>query len=238
MQGKIDVKVFFGIAIIIAGVVLFMDDSLGFDFHINIFDFLPLILIAIGLNQIVQPKEWRQSFSGWIFVGIGTLFLLDNLHFIYFNFTDLWPILLILIGFSILRSHTGRNQEEEDGPDFINLSFILGGGDHIFTSQKITGGKITAIMGGGKIDLRQASSDKEEIIIDCFAMWGGIEIVVPYHWQVNIKGTPVLGGMENKTSSPANIEGIEINLPVKKLIIKGSAIMGGVEVKNLPYDRY
>jgi len=232
MQGKVDIKVFFGIAIIIAGVVLFMDNSLGFNFHVNIFDFWPLLLIAIGLNQILQPTEYRQSFSGWIFVGIGALFLLDNLHFIYFSFSDLWPVLLILIGFSILRGYTRRNQEEENGPDFINLSFILGGGDHKFTSQKISGGRVTAIMGGGTIDLRQASSDKEEIVLDCFAMWGGIEVFVPFHWQVNIKGTPILAAMENKTSSPSNIEGIEINLPVKKLVIKGSAIMGGVEVKN------
>ena len=232
MQGKVDIKVFFGIAVIIAGVVLFMDNSLGFDFHVNIFDFWPLLLIAIGLNQILQPSEFRQSFSGWIFVGIGALFLLDNLHFIYFSFSDLWPILLILIGFSILRGYTRRNQEEENSPDFINLSFILGGGDHKYTSQKIAGGRVTAIMGGGTIDLRQANSDKEEIVLDCFVMWGGIEVFVPFHWQVNIKGTPILAGMENKTSSPSNIEGIEINLPVKKLVIKGSAIMGGVEVKN------
>ena len=184
------------------------------------------------MNQILQPSEFRQSFSGWIFVGIGALFLLDNLHFIYFSFSDLWPILLILIGFSILRGYTRRNQEEENSPDFINLSFILGGGDHKYTSQKIAGGRVTAIMGGGTIDLRQANSDKEEIVLDCFVMWGGIEVFVPFHWQVNIKGTPILAGMENKTSSPSNIEGIEINLPVKKLVIKGSAIMGGVEVKN------
>ena len=43
MQGKVDIKVFFGIAVIIAGVVLFMDNSLGFDFHVNIFDFWPLL---------------------------------------------------------------------------------------------------------------------------------------------------------------------------------------------------
>ena len=125
MQGKIDIKVFFGVAIIIAGIILFMDHSLGFDLQVNLFDFWPLILIAIGLNQILQPKEWRQSFSGWIFVGIGALFLLDNLHFIYFDFSDLWPVILILIGFSILKNHMAGDKEDINGPDYINLSFIL-----------------------------------------------------------------------------------------------------------------
>lgn len=231
MKNKIDIKVFFGLAIIAAGILLFLD-NMGFGLNINLFDFWPLILIAVGLNQVVQPKEARQSFSGWVFIGIGSLFLLDNLGYIYFSFSNLWPILLILIGFSILKNHVWSGSDEGRDSDYINLSFILGGGDQKFTSQSISGGKITAIMGGGKIDLRQASIKGDSIVIDTFAFWGGIEIVVPYHWQVNIQGSPILGGMENNTTSPANVEGIEIKLPPKTLIIKGSAIMGGVEVKN------
>ena len=231
MKNKIDIKVFFGLAVIAVGIIMFLD-NMGLGLDVNLFDFWPLILVAIGLNQVVQPKEARQSFSGWIFIGIGALFLLDNLGYIYFNFGDLWPVILILIGISILRNHAWKRSEEGADSDYINLAFILGGGDHKYTSQTISGGKITAIMGGGTIDLRQASSKQDTIILDTFAFWGGIEIVVPYHWQVNIQGSPILGGMENNTTSPANVEGIEINLPPKTLIIKGSAIMGGVEVKN------
>jgi len=233
MQNKTDIKVFIGIAVIIAGVVLFMDNNLGFNFRVNIFDFWPLILIAIGLNQIVQPKEARQPYGGWIMVGIGALFLLDNLDIIYFEFSDLWPLLLILIGLSMLKKHTSKDPDSvKGGADYINLSFILGGGDHVFTSQTLKGGSITALLGGGKIDLRRASCEGDELVIDAFAFWGGIEIVVPYHWKVNIQGTPIMGAVENKTSSIDNIDGIEVNLPPKTLIVKGSAIMGAVEVKN------
>jgi len=233
MHNRIDIKVFFGIAIIAAGLILFLENLGIFYFPYNLWDFWPLVFIAIGLNQIIQPKHARQTFSGWIFLGIGLLFLLDNLDVIYFDFGDLWPLILILIGLNILKNHVWKTGENEgEGADFINLALILGGGDHKFTSQNITGGKITAIMGGGKIDLRQAGSQKETIIIDTFAFWGGIEIVVPYHWQVNIQGSPILGGMVNSTSAPVNINGVSTNLQPRTLIVKGSAIMGGVEVKN------
>jgi len=109
---------------------------------------------------------------------------------------------------------------------------VLGGGDHIYTSQTLTGGKVTAIMGGGKIDLRKANCVGDQLTLDCFAFWGGIEIIVPYHWNVNVQGTPIMGGIENKASSLENIEGIEVNLDPKTLIIKGAVVMGGIEIKN------
>ncbi|KAA3609754.1 MAG: hypothetical protein D8M58_09090 [Calditrichaeota bacterium] len=231
MRNKIDIKVFFGIAIIAVGIILFLD-NIGFDLRVNIFDFWPLILIAIGLNQLVQPAEARQPLSGSIFLFLGAYFLLDEFIYIPFDLGDLWPVLLILVGISILRNHVWGTPEKGGSADFINLTFILGGGDHKFTSQTLTGGKVTAIMGGGTIDLRQASCEGEDLVIEAFAFWGGVEIIVPFHWQVNIQASPIMGAVENNTTSPAGIEGIEVNLAPKNLIIKGSAIMGGVEVKN------
>jgi predicted membrane protein len=231
MKNKIDIKVFFGIAIIAVGIVLFLD-NMGLGLRVNIFDFWPLILVAIGLNQLVQHSEARQPVSGAIFLFIGVYFLLDEFFYLPFDLGDLWPIIFIFIGYSMLKNHAWGSAPEGATADFINLSFIVGGGDHKFTSQTLNGGKITAIMGGGTIDLRQASCTGDTLIIDTFAFWGGIEIIVPFHWQVNIQASPIMGAIENHTSSPAGIEGIEINLPPKSLIIKGTAIMGGVEVKN------
>ncbi len=231
MKNRIDIKVFFGIAIIAVGIILFLD-NMGFGLRVNIFDFWPLILVAIGLNQLIQPQEARQPVSGSIFLFLGVYFLLDKFLYLPFDLGDLWPLIIIFVGFSMLKNHAWGKPQNSGDADFINLSFILGGGDHKFTSKTLTGGKVTAIMGGGKIDLRQASCEGDTIVIDVFAFWGGIEIVVPFHWQVNIQASPIMGAIENQTSSPDGIEGIEINLPPKTLVIKGSAIMGGVEVQN------
>jgi hypothetical protein len=56
---------------------------------------------------------------------------------------------------------------------------------------------------------------------------GGIEIFVPREWQVVMNSMPFLGGMENKTVTDQSTD-----TAAKKLIVKGMAIMGGVEIKN------
>jgi len=57
------------------------------------------------------------------------------------------------------------------------------------------------------------------------AFWGGAEIKVPRGWQVETNVTVLLGALVNKTE-PA----IAPNAP--RLRIRGSVIMGGVEIKN------
>ena len=84
---------------------------------------------------------------------------------------------------------------------------------------------MTAILGGSKLDLRQAVIKGEEAILDVFAMWGGIEIIVPRTWGVVVHGTPILGAFEDKSEQPR-----EQGSP--RLIVRGTAIMGGVEIKN------
>ena len=82
-----------------------------------------------------------------------------------------------------------------------------------------------AVIGGCEIDLRHASiAEGREAVIDAFALWGGIEIKVPEDWEVVNRGSAFLGGFENKTRP----------LPgaAKRLVVTGTAIMGGVEVKN------
>ena len=68
MNRRFDIKVFFGLAIILAGVILFLDNTGVIAFDFNLFDFWPLIFIIIGLKMVTQPKESRQAFTGWIFI--------------------------------------------------------------------------------------------------------------------------------------------------------------------------
>jgi len=233
MKRHFDFKFYFGIAIVLAGIVLFLD-NIGFDFGVDLFDFWPLILIAIGLNHLSQPAEARQSYNGWIFIGFGVLFLLRSFDVISFRLGELWPLVLILIGLAILKNHMNKEDRERGGTagDYINLTFLLGGGEHNYTSQTLKSGSVMAFMGGGTIDLRQADCADDSLVIDVFAIWGGVEIRVPFHWQVNIQGTPILGGMENNSSSGDRIETTDVSKPARQLIIKGTVIMGGLEVKN------
>lgn len=100
---------------------------------------------------------------------------------------------------------------------------VLGGGSRGNNSRSFQGGELTAVLGGWDVDLRQAAIDGEAVI-DVFALCGGIEIRVPEDWTIVGRVTPVLGGFEDKTRAPQGA--------THRLIIRGIAIMGGIEVKN------
>jgi predicted membrane protein len=225
-------KIIVGLAIILIGLLALLV-NLGYDVDISIWDYWPVILILIGLSMIFQPTEYRNFFVGSVFVVIGVLFLLSNFDIIDFGFSLLWPIVIILIGIAVIRHGIGGERGALLDADHINLMAILGGGDYNYTSKSLKGGKIFAFMGGGKLDLREADILEDSMVIDAFAMMGGFEIRVPVEWQVTMHGIPILGGMDNKTSFRSKEDkAISQPAPAKHLIIKGTAIMGGVEVKN------
>lgn len=83
-----------------------------------------------------------------------------------------------------------------------------------------------AIMGGVELDFRDAVLTGEDVEINCFAFWGGVEILVPPGVHVDTRGFAILGGFdqeaEQEMAAPPGAPVIRIN---------GLAIMGGVDVK-------
>ena len=77
------------------------------------------------------------------------------------------------------------------------------------------------------IDLRGAGITGESATLEIFTLFGGVELKVPQAWRVVMSGTPILGVFTASTS-PIRDE----STPVRTLIVRGTAIMGGVEVKN------
>jgi len=227
-------KVIVGILIIAAGVVLLLG-TLGYDLDIDLWDFWPLILIAIGIKIMVSHYDSKDILWGFFVFSIGVILQLNKLDYIDVSFHDIWPLILIYIGIQIIMSggkhrshrlHRGKGmlKDEDVKGDRINVSAILGGGEYHYSSKKLKGGKISAIMGGCEIDLRDSDFEGEEMIINVFALMGGIEMRIPQSWTVILEGTPILGGMSDQTRT--------LNGSKKKLIITGEAIMGGVEIKN------
>jgi predicted membrane protein len=227
-----DARVIIALFVIVIG-VLFLLENLGVPVSFGIWELWPVVLILVGLSLLSRTREVSQSLGGWILIAIGVLFLLSNLNIIPYGFIDFWPVILILVGILILKNAVWGFRKPPSSKDFINLSFVLGGGDFKFNSKDLKGGKVTAIMGGGTIDLREADFQESEIVIDAFSLMGGIEIKVPTTWDVNMQGTPLLGGMDNKTAyHAANDKDSRPGQSHKKLTLKGMAIMGGVEIHN------
>lgn len=227
----IDTRVIFGLGIIFVGVILLLD-KMGYHTGIDVWELWPVFVILVGFSLLARSAETRQTLSGTIIISIGVLFLLDNLDIIRYGIEDFWPIILILVGIMILFNAVGGFQKGPASNDFINLSFILGGGDFNFNTRDLKGGKISAIMGGGTVDLREADFQGEQILIDVFTCMGGIEIKVPKNWEVQVQGTPLLGGIDNKSTYMPLNNTSQSGQAKKKLLVKGMVIMGGMEIRN------
>ena len=225
-----DLRLAFGLAVVVFGFLLFMrniDSELGY----QLWSWWPVIMIILGLGMLLQPAQSRQLLPGSILLIVGALILLSNLGLIRLRFRDVWPIILILLGLGIV-GRSLRAGRTALGSDYLDISMILGGGEFNFNSRSFKGGKVTAIMGGGSINLREAEMAQDEAVIDILSIMGGVELIVPTSWNVIIHGTPILGGMENKTSRPGQSADKLQEGATRRLIVKGITIMGGLEVKN------
>ena len=213
----------FGIIAIIAGTLFTLDNLDVLDARL-FFRLWPIVFILVGLNLLFNKQ--RRHFTGSAFLILGLLLLLDNLGYIDFDASDLLPLLLVLLGVRVIQRHRRRDEPApSDAESTITASGVLGGVERTCSSQDFKGGQLTAFMGGCEIDLREASIASGPAVIDIFVMWGGVELKVPEDWRVTTETQPILGGVVDRTRAPKG--GSE-----KSLILKGSAIMGGIEVRN------
>ena len=226
-------RVVFGIFIIAVGVFALLDNLHLFDSHL-VQPFWPLVFVALGALKLSQPGHGRQMLWGGVLITVGAAMTLQNLGVIHFQWRDLWPIALIWAGLSVITKGIVFSNRGADCPPGQRIELLEHGAriDASATmsgivlkndSQEFSGGEINAVMGAVEVDLRQAAIATEAVLHLSIIM-GGVEIRVPREWSVVVNGSPVLGGIEDKTVPPM--------MPGKRLVIEGSVIMGGVEITN------
>ena len=218
-----------GLLVIAVG-VLFLLDNLGLIPFRNAISFWPVVFIVGGVSMLVSDDERKPRPLGVAFIIVGVVLLLQRMGFVFFSWHVVWPLLLILGGGHLLyRSMTRDRQRtvlDKDGVrsgNLLDVTAILGGVERRVSTPDFRGGDITALLGGCELDLRE-SSIVDQAVIDVFAVCGGVNIKVPADWTVILQGTPIMGGFSQKTVAPPDGS--------KRLVIRGQAIMGGVEVHN------
>lgn len=183
----------------------------------------PLGLVLAG------ALVWLSNRSSWlwavILAGAGVVAFINIHTAATFNIWGLfWPAVLVAVGLSILgrgaRSHVAGDQTTADHSDQFAM---LSGSEHRVTSKDYKGGKVTAVMGGVELDLRDAVI-KKQAVLDVFVLVGGIEVKIPAGVRVKSNVGAILGGVETKSDSKAGKD-------APLLILTGSTALGGVEVK-------
>lgn len=227
-------RVTWGILLVIAGVVLLLDQMNIIEVGDLISTYWPSILILMGLIGLVSKDS--STLSNLVVLGLGVFFLLRNLGYINISIWQiLWPSILIIIGLSIIFDKGTRKHKSEVDPEkwekenivneeVIDYFTIFSGIENSNYSKSFRGGKITALFAGIELDLRDAQIKDKTAVLSITAIFGGVDIIVPSHWNVEVQATPILGGVEKHTQYNR-----DENAPTLK--INGTAIFGGIEIK-------
>ncbi len=219
-----------GLIFVGIGAVLLLDNLRLIPWQVAYFIFQwENILITLGIVLIASRENNK---PGYILLGLGVVFSLEEWLNVNISIGDLWPLVFIVIGaFIISRTrktdHDINFQDQSDGKDVIEDTAIFGGGDKVITSENFKGGTLTAICGGSNIDLTQSKMAEGQNVIDVFYLFGGSKIRVPQDWTIHLQTTGIFGGMSDKRKFVDSSTD-----PSKELYIKGIAIFGGSEITN------
>lgn len=224
-------QVLMGVLVIAIG-LLFLLDNLDIIDVQDALAFWPLVFIFAGIAKLLDTSSPNGYLIGLAGIGIGSAMILNRLGLIYFSWRQAWPLVLIAVGAMVVyRAMRGEraplhgvvDDRLGEATQAVDVTAVLGGFERRVHTQDFRGGEITAVMGGCTLDMRGASM-QGEATINVFAFWGGVTIRCPPDWTVVLQGTPIMGGFDEKTVAPPDNS--------KRLIIRGYAIMGGVEVRN------
>jgi len=241
-------RVVAGFILILVGAAYVMR-NMDFPFPDWLFSW-PTILILAGFYTGVK-HNFRNN--GWIILtGLGLFFMVEN------YFPDIptrrffIPIFIIAVGILLIirpRKHSYNEGIGDkfsnkdwaksgnwqaygstsgiDSNDYLDINSIFSGVQRTILSKNFQGGKISCVFGGAEIDLTQADFSGTAIL-RLEAVFGGIKLIVPPHWQVMNEIDGVFHGVDDKRRSPAGAYN-DIN---KKLVLKGSAVFGGIEIRS------
>lgn len=225
---------FAGLVILTVGVILLLD-RMGIVHGREILKYWPLALVAAGAFNLVNDRESRAW--GVLLIVVGGVLSLRPLGVADVGFRELWPVLLIAAGALLLwGSIQGRrgmagmafgDRRDISSPDLDEIA-VFGGGERRITSADFRGGRVRAVFGGWEIDLSRAAMKTSEAYIDVLCAFGGVELRVPEDWEVTVRAVALLGGVGDNTRHPRP----EQQAGAKRLIITGSVIFGGLELKN------
>ncbi|MFI6641573.1 DUF1707 domain-containing protein [Streptomyces sp. NPDC050504] len=94
-------------------------------------------------------------------------------------------------------------------------------------ARRFTG---VVFQAGGEIDLREARFEDRETVIRCFAVMGGIDVVVPTDLNVQVSGFGLMGGFGEDRGHDYDELAVPPDAP--RVRITGFALMGGVGVRR------
>lgn len=220
-----------GVALVSIGAILLLHQN-GIIRFSDIWRLWPLVLVAGGLVRLTQPGS-NGRFVGGLMIVLGGVLEAAEFRLIPYTIRELWPLGIIALGLLLLwQSLQPRTEEDERCFNFegktkaVGHLSLFGGGQRRISDADFSNAEVLAIFGGYNLDLRKATMKGSRAVVDATAIFGGIEIIVPEHWNVIVRGVGIFGGYGDESHHPGASQ------PAPELVVEGVAIFGGVVIKN------
>jgi hypothetical protein len=113
----------------------------------------------------------------------------------------------------------------DEDSDVFAVVAAMDGAEFTSRSDAFRAGSGTAVMGGIELDMTEASFPRSATL-ELTAVAGGIDVVVPSDWRVEMTSTVFAGGVENGTNPDAAADDAPL------LVIDARAYFGGIAVRS------
>lgn len=219
-------NILWGVILIIIGIILGLNSLNITDINIFFDGWWTLFIIIPSIRDLFKDEDKTGSIIGLI---IGILLLLCSQG--YIKFETIWklilPTILVILGISLIFKNTIYQKKitKINNNKTLEEYCATFGGQNIEyeKDEEFKGCNLTSIFGSIKCDLSK-SKIEEDTIINTFAIFGGIDIIVPENIKVKINSTPIFGGVTNKRKKSENKD-------AKTIYINATNIFGGTDIK-------
>lgn len=210
-----------------------------------------MLLVAVGILSFR-----KHPFTSFCLILVGGFFLIPRLAVVFpasfawvgANFiSNCWGILLIAAGiFWIIvprkkwrrryernvrfhhhhRHHCHQEEKQYEINGDFSKTTIFGSGEYIVLDPEFKGGVIKTVFGASEIDLRKTSLPEGDTYLKMEAVFSGITFLIPDDWNIESQIEFAFSEIADKRRV------IESVNPSRRLILVGSCVFSGCEIKN------
>ncbi|MBQ8508342.1 MAG: hypothetical protein IJ493_00350 [Clostridia bacterium] len=209
---------------------------------------LGIILVIIGIGyvgNIFEVWNFKLFFPGWwtlfiiipalvkllrhgikpfwlVLLAAGILLLLNAWGIVPdVLYKLIVPLCVVGLGFAVI--FRGKLSGKSVQGEMKSHIAVFGGSTPNYNGRPFYGAFATAIFGGVDLKLRDAHI-ADGAVIDALALFGGVDVLVPFDVNVEVTGIPLFGGIGEPKNRPHKPD-------QPTIYVNAVAIFGGVDVK-------
>jgi hypothetical protein len=218
-------RLWLGILLLALGVVWVLDAGGVLSADDLISRWWPIVVVALGLLALIGER--RLAPGPIVVLAVGIVLLVDQMVSVDIS-GIVWGGVAVAIGAWLLFDVALPRAGDQRGSETQDVFALLGGSHCSNRSANFRHADVLAVLGGATLDLR-GCTPAPGARVDALAVFGGVDVIVPKGWSVEVSGLPIFGGYQDKTGGDRVLPA-----DAPRLKVVAGALFGGVEVKNPP----